>query len=391
MRKELQQGLFQLLRSALTGQAELLPQSFCLAELKELVYRQQIVPLVYYGALNCGIDREDETMCQMFRTLGKAISVSESQLLETQRLFAAFEREGIDYMPLKGLTMCARYPMEAMRTMSDVDVLIRVAQSAKIQPLMRKLGYRFVIESDHECVWDLPTLHLELHKRLVPSYNRDFYTYYGDGWNRLSRVGDTCRYAFTQEDELIYLFAHLAKHYRDGGIGVKHFIDLWVYRRSNPLLDEDYLLAELKKLQLDAFYRNVLSTIAVWLEDAPETDITRLITLFVLNSGAYGSAEAQLLSSAAKISNGSAKKSRRIHLLQLLFWPYPQMCKKHPILIKWPIFLPFLWVARGFSALFKPGKTAKLRRELQTITPESVDHYRMAMAAVGLHFPKGEA
>jgi len=47
---------------------------------------------------------------------------------------------------------------------------------------MADLGYEELYESDHELVWNHDLMRIELHKRLIPSYNKDYYQYYGDGW-----------------------------------------------------------------------------------------------------------------------------------------------------------------------------------------------------------------
>ena len=57
----------------------------------------------------------------------------------------------------------------------------------------------------------------------------------------------------TPEDEFIYLFTHFAKHYRDGGIGCRYVVDLWVFLRNNPTMDPEKIKRELDKLQLREF------------------------------------------------------------------------------------------------------------------------------------------
>ena len=67
--------------------------------------------------------------------------------------------------------------------MVDADVLVKTEQYPKIKNIMSSLGYCETKESDHEYIWDKKGFfHLELHKRLIPSNNEDYYSYYGDGW-----------------------------------------------------------------------------------------------------------------------------------------------------------------------------------------------------------------
>ena len=73
---------------------------------------------------------------------------------------------------------------------------------------MESLGFAEKLESDHELIWQKPSAYIELHKRLIPSYNQDYYAYYGEGWN-LAKKCDGTRYSMTDEDQMIYLFTIL--------------------------------------------------------------------------------------------------------------------------------------------------------------------------------------
>ena len=65
---------------------------------------------------------------------------------------AAFEKNGIAHMPLKGILMKQLYPRPDMRIMGDADILIRVEQYEKIKPLLEELGFAEKLESDHELI-----------------------------------------------------------------------------------------------------------------------------------------------------------------------------------------------------------------------------------------------
>ena len=66
------------------------------------------------------------------------------------------------------------------------------------------------------------------------------------------------------EDEFIYLFVHLAKHYRDGGAGCRYVLDLWLFLRKYPELDAAYIRRELTMLRVAEFYNNILRLMDSW-------------------------------------------------------------------------------------------------------------------------------
>ena len=385
-----QTGIIAIVKSAITGEKYFLPDDFDIIEAAKNAKKHQISAIFYYGAVNCGISIDLPIMQKLFFETCSLMAMNERQMYEIGNIFQAFDENRIDYMPLKGTLLKKLYPKAEMRIMSDSDILIKTGQYDRIKPLMIELGFTEIIESDHELIWEKDSINIELHKRLIPSYNKDYYEYFGDGWRLGVPVSEgATRYKMSAEDEMIYLFTHFAKHYRDAGIGIKHLVDLWIYRKNNNNLNEAYIIAELKKLKLDVFYKNILHTIGTWFDEDVSDDISELITNLIFNSGVYGTYEARILSAAVKTSKntGNAQKTRLKKIFELIFLPYRHMRKKYPILTKAPFLLPFMWVVRWFEAiLFKRDNIQKRNNDLKIMSVEEVDNYQNALNFVGLDF-----
>ena len=387
----MQQGILRLLQSAISGQAMSLPEDFDLAQALPVIKKHQLGNLIYYGAANCGVDSKSPVMQELFAITYKSMITDERQRAELQKIMAAFDANGIHYMPVKGVLMKELYPKPDMRIMGDADILIKLDQYDKIKPLMEELAFTEKLESDHELIWQKPSLYLELHKRLIPSYNYDYAAYYGDGW-QLGHPSkeNPCRYEMTDEDQMIYLFTHFAKHYRDGGIGVRHMLDLYIYRKAKPDMDSAYLARELEKLQLNSFFENIYRTLAVWFDGAEADELTDHITAFIFKSGAYGAQEAHHLAQGIRDKaneGGSTKQVKRRAWVKLIFLPYGSMCEKYPVLKKVPILLPIMWVVRWFTAIFKnPKNISAQRKRVQLLSEDRLDAYEAQMQAVGLGF-----
>lgn len=385
---DLQQGLLTLVRSGLTGEMLVLPEGVELKALCPELVRHQVVAVGYVGAVNCGVPKENPAMGKLFQYYCQMLHHSEQQQKLIEATCAAFDRAGVDYMPLKGCNLKGMYPFPELRTMGDADILIRVEQYDRIRPLLPELGFSDVTESDHELIWQQGGLLLELHKRLIPSYNRDYHRYFGNGW-QLATIRNGTRYAMKQEDELIYLFTHFAKHYRDGGIGLRHLADLWVFRRACPRLDMDYVRRELKKLRLLEFYENVAKTVAAWFGEGEWDEVSRTVIGHVCGSGAYGTKAGRNLYAVAKETGGekSIAQARLARLCNLVFQPLAQMEKKHPVLRKAPVLLPVFWVVRGFRVvLFRRDRLEKTTREFRAASTNAVGKYRQELDFVGLKF-----
>ncbi len=383
-----QQGVLTLVKSALTGEKLPISQELNLAEVLKIATKHCITTIVYYGALNCGFDSQLPEMQQLFTETCKNIAVSEQQGYNIELLFSQFDELGIAYMPLKGTLLKKMYPKSEMRIMGDADILIKLEQYDAVKPIMEKLGYTEKVESDHELTWYKSGICIELHKRLIPSYNKDYYAYYGDGW-QLAKIKNGTRFSMTDDDQMIYLFTHFAKHYRDAGIGIRHIVDLWVYRKNVKNLDEVYIINELKKLQLADFYTNIIATLDNWFEESDETPVTDFITQIIFNSGVYGENEIHIISEAVKRSKtyGSAFNVKLSKYINLLFPKYFNMCQLYPVLKRYKFLLPVMWVARIFrTIIFKRESIKYNNAKVNKITDTEIDSYQQSLNFVGLDF-----
>lgn len=384
----LQRGVIDIVYSALTGEKITLSKNFDFSEGVKVAKKHKIEVMFYYGALNCGFAQDEPLMQELFMLVCGNIAISERQLYAVKELFTAFDEHKIAYLPLKGTVLKSMYPKFEMRSMSDADILIKTEQYGTIKPIMQGLGYTEITESNHELIWKKQNIHIELHKRLIPSYNKDYYAYYGDGW-RLAKVQDGTRYSMTDEDQMIYLFTHFAKHYRDAGIGIKHIIDLWVYRKKKPALDEAYIKKELTALQLYDFYVNIINTLSVWFEDRESDEKTDFISEIIFNSGVYGTHESDVLSDAYKqVKSGEkAKNIRIINFFKTAFLPYSNMSQKYHILKKAPFLLPVMWIIRCFEIVFcKSDKIKAQVNDFKNTTADRITEYGQALNFVGLDF-----
>lgn len=383
-----QKSVVALMKSALTGQAQPLPEGFSMEEVLRSMKSHHIEALIYEGATLCGVEATDPAMRTLFPKYCKSLQVSVRQMREVARLFRIFEENGIDYMPLKGCKLKTLYPKPELRAMGDADVLIRMEQYEKIRPLMQELGFAEKSESDHELVWQSESLYLELHKCLIPSYNEDFYTYFAEGW-QLAKPENGTRYAMTVEDEWIFLFTHFAKHYRDGGIGCRYLADLWLYRKAHPDMDTSFVEEQLQKLQLLNFYRNVLHVIDVWFKDAQPDEKTDFITDFVFSGGSWGSSESKIVSRVVRDSRHIPIKfsARLIYWWNLAFPEEYVLREKYAVLKKHPWMLPLVWFWRPwYKLLFERDSLQQQNSKLDAITREKMENRRQALRYVGIDY-----
>ena len=348
----------------------------------------QIAGLLLYSLMEAGFSSDAEICKKLFSAALAELVVHERQRAAFSEVFAAFEGQGISYMPLKGSLMKELYPKPELRTMSDADVLIKTSDRNKIDEILLGLGYEKAYESDHEIVWKNKNITLELHKHLIPSYNKQYYKYFINVWERSEKVTENRR-KLRDDDEFLFTFTHFAKHYRDGGIGMKHFMDLWLLLEKRPL-DLDYIHTELEKIGLAVFFKNVHNALRLCFGNGgAEDEASALIIDTVLDSGAYGKKEDRKNASAVRNAGGHKVGSVRGKISVLFSLAFPRrsaIWDKYPFLKKSAVLLPVAWGLRAFTAILHPAKIFRGVKTMKKSGGKEAAGMENRLKAVGLDF-----
>lgn len=356
--------------------------------LLRLSEKAQILPMIYDAIKASNLNIPEDVETKYTQKLIMSATIDAQQEFHIQQLISVFNENNIDFSLLKGASIKKLYSNSFYRCMGDIDILIRTEQYSEIKKIMLQLQYTEQKESVHELIWTkTPFICIELHKMLIPEYNSDFYAYYGNGWGKMNRY-DGCMYRMTPEDEFIYLFTHFSKHYRDGGIGIRHLVDLRVYM-NHYSLDERYVVDELKSLHLERFYKNIVDTINVWFDEGKETTETTIITNTIFHSGSYGNAEkfdyANALRTTKHYTNTFMAKVA--YITKLIFLPLSSMKKRYPLLNKFTFLLPIFWCIRWGDVLINNRNRIKIQSDrAKRICEKDVDSYENELDAVGLNY-----
>ena len=304
--------------------AELLSRKMCKTqELVEKFKQQQIIALYRYERINY-------------------------ELIETCRVL---DESNIPHMPLKGSVMRQYYPEPWMRTSSDIDILVKSEDiPAATDALVSNLGYQNKGTNEHDVQLFAPSgVHLELHFATVEDYrlpaaNKVLETI----WTEHAICTGGQHYAMSNEMFYFYHVAHMAKHFQEGGCGIRFFLDMWLLNRSVKC-DNDKKDALLRKGELVAFAENAEHLSEVWFGDRAHDDITRRMEAFILTGGVYGSAD-------NKMAIKHVHKGGRLgYAMYLVFRPYHELKGQYRILYKYKWLFPFCQVHRWICLPFNGG------------------------------------
>lgn len=280
------------------------------------------------------------------------------QRSEYAAICSAFEKNGVVYVPIKGFIVSDLYPQPDYRFMSDLDFLVK--DSKKAGEAVKAIGYseqrvNFMYTDEYI---KPPFMHIELHRELF-RLDSPFYDYFHKTFSR-GRVGKTSRLELSNEDSLIYIIAHMHKHYYESGTGIRSVMDIYlINHKLIGILDMNYVTAELEKLGLTEIYRKISDIAEKWFTKG---DFEKLSEdeLYILTSGTFGTKEHRVINTRSSMKSGEFF-FRRIFpspaLIKELFYP----AKKHPAL------LPVFYVYRLIRLIFSPKRRKRIQTELEIL------------------------
>lgn len=279
---------------------------------------------------------------------------------EQQRIYALFENEGIEFIPLKGAVIRQYYPDPYMRTSCDIDILVREDDlSRAVEALVANLNYKSndTIDFHDISLFSQSGVHLELHYNLKEKHeNLDRLLV--QVWDYSINVENKNYHKLeTSEFYIFHHIAHMVNHFLRGGCGIRTFIDLYFIEKYFDY-DPAALSTLLKESEVETFYDTARQCVSVWFGDAQTTEAVDLIEQFVLKGGVYGTKVNRISIDQTK-QGGKAK-----YLLSRIFVPYNTLKYKYPVLQKCKVLLPVMWFVRIVSFV-SPQKRKRAQSELE--------------------------
>lgn len=295
------------------------------------------------------------------------------QLSERDSVISALQRAGIDCLPLKGFFLKEMYPRPEYREMADLDILIRPETEKAVEQVMAANGY--IIKKNNEqsahCVYSKPPfMTVEMHRRLFiddffedHKLQRDSLPMVSDPWNTALLSERPFVYSFSPEDNYIFLILHLAKHYYNSGIGLRQFVDIWLFNQKYKI-DKTYVYNKLSGTKMKEFCINTEKLIDIWFNGGEMLPELTEMEEFIFSSGVYGNMNHKI-SNRIKMYQGDDPKSHLMarYALYRMFPPLSFMKKYYPYVRKHELLLPAAWIHRLVIKVF--GKNSPAIRELR--------------------------
>ncbi len=342
------------------------------SEILRIAREQAMVGVVGEGLASLPEDAVPLHVMQEWQRHTVAV-IRKNQLLlaEQTGLLELCLQHAIPVVILKGFSVACEYPTPDLRAAGDVDCLVPRERLAELCALLEQKGYvREQGLDEHHVAYLHNGVMLELHFKLpgLPEGTPA-------GERLCAALSDIFEKAQTAELEgnrffapaprhqALILLLHIAKHLRDGGVGLRQVTDFAVFAAKHPEVFDDTLLTLLREGGLFRFaaalalgcvrHLGLPAACVPWASEAKAQIADALFADF-LAAANFGCGEAEYAGS------GMAHKGRRRgeHVLLSALRGVADMCRREwPASRKCGILLVFLvpfWILRRLFDRSKP-------------------------------------
>ena len=321
-----------------------------LAKLYKLSKSHDLAHLVGDALIKNNLIEDGEVKAKFQKQIMLAVYRYEKINYELGRLRETLNEAKIPFIPLKGSVLRRYYPEPWMRTSCDIDVLVHESDLERaVAILVDKLAYKQESKGSHDIGLSDSGVHLELHYSLIEDKIIDSATEaLQSAWEKSHPVSDTSEYAFEDDMFFFYHIAHMAKHFINGGCGIRPFLDLWVMENS-ACFDKNVCEKLLIAGGLQTFAAEAKALSEVWFGNGEHTDVTHCMQDYLLRGGVYGT-------TANRVSAQQVRRGGKVRYAFSRIWlPYDALKFHYPSLNGKRVLLPLYEVRRWCKLIFGGG------------------------------------
>ena len=163
-------------------------------------------------------------------------------------------------------------------------------------------------------------------------------------------------------DDMFYFYhmSHMSKHFKNGGCGIRTFLDVWIMNQKD--YDSDARQMLLQEGGMLPFARGAEQVAQYWFaSEEPDTQ-TKAVSDYILRAGTYGD-------KANRAAVGQARSGGKFKYLltHRIFMPYEFLKAEYPILKKHKWLMPIYQVVRWVRMLLR-GELFRRVSELKANT-----------------------
>lgn len=372
--------LIAALRSAMTGEIPELPEQVDWQNFLTLAAVHKIEGLVYSGLKNA--DLPHNVSLHLQAAYHKAIFSDAQYTYIKNQLQKELTQAGVPHMFLKGAYLKENYPIPALRTMADLDVLVYTEDYDKIDTVCATLGSQPVGGDGNHRSFVFPSgVLVEFHPNLLhhatliaPELN--------PGWQYAKKDCPAYTLELTEEGFYLHVLCHMADHFVGGGVGARFVLDVWVLRnRRHKPIDRTFVEQELTRFGLLEFVKNIERLAEIWFGNEETDPVMDELAEYILTSGVHGRSDRAMLNAVAMSKGGN----RFSALWRKAFYPRAELEDRYSWAKGKPWLLPAAWCARAFRAVTTHGDVvAAWSKGTGSITDEQIQQQQQRLGRFGI-------
>ena len=306
----------------------------------------------------------------------------------------------IPFFSVKGMDVAQLYPVHALRTMGDCDVVVHPEDKERAHAVMTGLGFENRLKAEIEWTYFKNGLEFELHDHLlydIPSNDKASLESVDRAWEYAKPTQEGSRYALDWSFHFMFLLLHLKKHLISSGVGFRQFYDLAVVVRRREL-DAAWLKTALEEQNLYGFAQVCSALIERWFGERLPVEPIQVDDAFaeeaaqkIFGNGIFGfhdeSNKENFSLNAITQKGGPRWLVRLRNLFGSVFPPYRIMryVPYYSFLEGRPWLLPAAWVYRFYrSVRYRKGSNGKRLIDNAFIPAARLDDRQKELARWGL-------
>lgn len=290
-------------------------------------------------------------------------------------------KAGIPHVFLKGSRLKYDYPVPALRTMCDMDILVNTADYDAITEIAVGMGGKSYYGDGNHHNFGFPAkVAVEFHPNLVHPGTL-LGTELNPGWQYAVKNEETGAYEMTPEGMYLHTLGHLAEHFMSGGVGIRFVLDIWVLRNRSKPADWAFVEKELDRMSLLEFAQKIEALAEYWFGTGEQTPLMEELAEYIITSGSHGRSKRSMLN-AVSLSQGGNRASALWHKI---FYPKRELETRYPWAEGKPWLLPAAWCARAWGAVTKRGHLVKKwAKGTGEVSREEAENQRAKMERFGI-------
>lgn len=335
-------------------------------EVLEESRQHQISSLLYYGISKGSLENVEKNILETWKKETFMSGVYQvNHIKQISKILSIFNENNIPVIVLKGLVLRELYPKSELRTMGDADILVHENDLDNVINILKKEGYIEYSKSQYHIVFSRGKYHIEVHWTLVDEEMFDGISKFKDEiWKNAIEVNieESRALSMCDEDLLIYLFLHMAKHIKNSGFGIRQICDvfLMVEKKSNNINWSSFI----EKAKTHGIYKFSLSIFAICnklfemdipidLRDGIKIDEKYLDILLdnIFSSGVHGHKD-RLSTIVKSFGMGNEKINCKDKRKSIYFPQSYRLSNRYRYAKNNKILLPIAWIHRIIRAVF---------------------------------------